>query len=87
MCACFLGLVGVRATVRSLQLYVKCDTSVGSPLRHAFSACENHIVCVCVVCLLGVGGGRASIFTRASAAAVHWHAAGSVTVVIRGVRQ
>ncbi len=54
-----------------------------------------HFPCVCVCVCVRVcvwvplclqGGGQASIFTRASAAAVHWHATGSVTVVIQGCR-
>lgn len=30
------------------QVHVKCDTTLGSPLRHAFSVCAHYIVCVCV---------------------------------------
>lgn len=49
-----------------------------------------HCLCVCVgwglpMCVQG--GGKASIFTRSPVAAVHWHARGSVTVVIQGFRR
>lgn len=54
-----------------------------------FSVCANYIVHVRVsvcVCVRAQGGGAASrlFFIRVSAAAVHWHAPVSVTVVIQG---
>lgn len=52
--------------------------------------CALHCVQVCEckpsLCVRG-GGGQASIFTRASAAAVPWHVSGSGTVVIPGQKR
>ena len=71
------------------QPHVKCDTSLG-PLRHAFSVCVHYIVaceCICSFCVCALGGGQASVFTRTSAAAVHWYVSGSVPVVIQEFRR
>lgn len=42
------------------QPCVKCDTTLGSPLRHSFYVCVHYIVCKCVsvnfLCACGVGG-------------------------------